>query len=208
MISEWPGIGAQRFRDEYFRSLPLARACSVRGARTLLDWDVLGIVLAASDPADILVVSRGEMLPLPVPRTVATVREYMNAGIGLCVRHGERHHPGLAAIAQSFEDQVGEAHVQLFVTPGGSHGFGWHYDDEDVFIVQTCGVKDYYFRPNTVAADRPAHPDVFGVYSAERSPLYTAHLVADDFLYLPARWWHMARCLSDSLSISVGVIPR
>jgi ribosomal protein L16 Arg81 hydroxylase len=39
----------------------------------------------------------------------------------------------------------GEVHVQLFVAPAGTHSFGWHYDDEDVYIVQTEGSKDYFF---------------------------------------------------------------
>jgi 50S ribosomal protein L16 3-hydroxylase len=99
----------------------------------------------------------------------------------------------------------GSAHVQLFVTPGRTHGFGWHYDDEDVFILQTVGVKDYYFRANTVAAEVAAHPDAFARFDVETSPLCTARLLAGDFLYLPARWWHMATCERDALSISVGV---
>ena len=40
----------------------------------------------------------------------------------------------------------GTPQVQVFATPAGTHGFGWHYDLEDVFIAQTAGMKDYYFR--------------------------------------------------------------
>ena len=86
-------------------------------------------------------------------------------------------------------------------------GFGWHYDAEDVFIAQTAGEKDYYFRENTVEADTPFPPKDFQAYHAETSALQTAHLVAGDFLYIPARWWHMALCREDALSISVGVMP-
>ena len=35
-------------------------------------------------------------------------------------------------------------------TPGGQYGFGWHYDAEEVFIVQTTGRKLYSLRKNTV----------------------------------------------------------
>jgi ribosomal protein L16 Arg81 hydroxylase len=35
----------------------------------------------------------------------------------------------------------------------------------------------------------------------------TATLVAGDFLYIPSRWWHMALCKEDALSISVGLMP-
>jgi hypothetical protein len=30
-------------------------------------------------------------------------------------------------------------------------------------------------------------------------------LIAGDWLYVPARWWHVAKCVEDSLSISLGV---
>jgi ribosomal protein L16 Arg81 hydroxylase len=95
----------------------------------------------------------------------------------------------------------------VFATPAGTHGFGWHYDLEDVFIAQTAGVKDYYFRPNTVEADTPFPPPDFSGYHKETSPLMTATLVPGDFLYVPSRWWHMALCKEDALSISVGLMP-
>lgn len=56
-----------------------------------------------------------------------------------------------------------------------------------------------------MAADQPAHPDMFARFPAESSALCTATLVAGDFLHLPSRWWHMAVCREDALSISVGV---
>jgi ribosomal protein L16 Arg81 hydroxylase len=33
----------------------------------------------------------------------------------------------------------------------------------------------------------------------------TARLFAGDWLYIPSRWWHMAKCIEDSLSISLGL---
>ena len=132
----------------------------------------------------------------------------MRMGIGLCMRHTERCHPRLALLATQFETALpGDVQVQIFVTPGETHGFGWHYDAEDVFIAQVAGVKDYYFRENTVEASTPFPPRDFSGYHAEKSALMTATLVPGDFLYIPARWWHMALCREDALSISVGVMP-
>lgn len=78
------------------------------------------------------------------------------------------------------------------MSPGGTHGFGWHHDDEDVFIAQAAGVKDHYFRASTVAADLPADAAAFERYARETSALCTATLIEGDFLYLPSRGWHMA----------------
>jgi ribosomal protein L16 Arg81 hydroxylase len=80
----------------------------------------------------------------------------MARGIGVVIRRAERNHPDLAALAAAFVRNLpGEVHLQLFVTPAGTNNFGWHYDVEDVFIVQTAGAKDCYFRENTVDRDRP-----------------------------------------------------
>jgi 50S ribosomal protein L16 3-hydroxylase len=206
MLSDWLGaLSIDEFRTRFLGVAPAAQPATALAARAVLSWDRLDGVLRTA--SDILVVAQGNLLPVAPPRSVAALGGYFAAGVGLCIRHSERHDPGLAAVAAAF-DELGTAQVQLFVTPGGTHGFGWHYDDEDVFIAQTAGTKDYYFRANTVAATEPARPEVFARYRDETSPLATATLVAGDFLYIPARWWHMAVCREDALSISVGVTPH
>jgi hypothetical protein len=205
MWSAWLGeTTLEEFRRTAFAHAPIARPATVRDPGELLDWDVVDEVLRADPGPDVLVVARGHRLALPVPRSLAQVRAYMAGGIGLCVRDAERCHPRLAALAANFTTTLGRARVQLFVTPGGTHGFGWHYDDEDVFIAQTAGVKEYWFRANTVSLE-PARPEAFARYPDEASAMCTAELIAGDFLYIPARWWHMAVSREDALSISVGV---
>jgi ribosomal protein L16 Arg81 hydroxylase len=101
--------------------------------------------------SDVLVVGRNSLIALPIPETLTEVRELMSQGVGLVVRQAERHDAGLSNLAEVFSHDIpGEVHIQLFVTPGGTYGFGWHYDDEDVFIAQTAGTKDYFLRENTV----------------------------------------------------------
>ena len=124
----------------------------------------------------------------------------------MVIRHGERHDEGIARVATSLPQRIpGAVQAQLFVTPAGTHGFGWHYDDEDVFVVQTSGIKNYYFRDNTVLRDRSADSADFTQFHGETSPVGSARLIPGDFLYIPARWWHMAKCAEDSLSISLGL---
>jgi hypothetical protein len=209
MLQQWLGATSlEAFCMDQLQRAPLARPGTVVEPHRLLDWELLGDVVAAEAGPDTLVVARGALLPFVPPRSMDELRAYLRIGVGFCMRHAERCHPVLGAVAEAFRADLGAAQVQLFVTPGGTHGFGWHYDDEDVFIAQTAGVKDYYFRANTVAADVAAHGSVFGRYAEETSPLCTATLCPGDFLYLPARWWHMAVCRETSLSVSVGVRPR
>jgi 50S ribosomal protein L16 3-hydroxylase len=207
LLERWLGpLGLEGFRREHLRHAPLALPGTADSARELFDWNVLQVVLKSSEP-DVLVVARGELVAVPPPRNARELGLYLRHGIGLCIRHSERHHPSLARVASEFETTFlgSRAQVQLFVTPAQTHGFAWHFDDEDVFIAQTIGKKDYLFRENTVAADEVARPEVFTRFSTERSSICAARLHDGDFLYIPSRWWHMAECLEDSLSISVGV---
>ena len=186
-------------REAWARPGSAARACE------LLDWQRLERVLADGS-ADAIVCADGVRLPWPAPRDWLELRAYFRLGVGLCLRHAERCDVGLACLgnelAEAFERPT---QVQLFVTPGGTHGFSWHYDREDVFIVQTAGHKDYMMRENTIERDAAFPPPDFTAFRAETSPLQAATLLAGDFLYIPARWWHMASAREDALSVSIGV---
>ena len=204
-LAEWIApLTIDQFVRMHLQQAPFASPSTGSRSVALLDWSVVDRVLAAAAPADVLVCARGGLVPDPVPRSVAELRGLMDRGIGLCIRRAEGGDDGLRALAADFATGLpSDVHVQLFVTPGGTHGFGWHWDEEDVFIVQTRGQKQYFFRENTV--DRSGD---FARFHDERSPLMTAELLAGDVLYIPARWWHMARCVTDSLSISIGARPR
>lgn len=200
-------MSVAQFEHGVLQKQAWARPAAARLDVPRLDWETLGRVLASKPAPDVLVVARGKLLNERAPRTLGQLRALLGRGIGLCVRHSERHDPGLAEVTQSLVSCFGRSvQLQLFVTPGRTHGFGWHYDAEDVFIVQTAGVKDYYFRKNTVDPRRPhgSRPD-FTRFHREVSPLQTARLIAGDCLYIPSRWWHMAESIEDSLSMSFGV---
>jgi hypothetical protein len=170
-------------------------------------WDSLSRLLRAKPSPDVLVVAGGKLMKDAPPRSLIELELLMRRGIGLCVRRSERHEAGLGAFSSSIAACLGRrVHLQVFATPGGTHGFGWHYDAEGVLIVQTAGVKDYYFRENTVDRRVPdgTRPD-FSRFRCESSPLQTARLIAGDCLYIPARWWHMARSVEDALSMSLGI---
>jgi 50S ribosomal protein L16 3-hydroxylase len=210
MLADWIApLDVEGFMRSHLQRSAWAHPASARSAIATLGWDTLGEVLAAVDPPpDVIVCAGGKQLPFPAPRDLTELRAYMRIGVGLAMRHTQRCHPRLAAIAADFARHLpGAVQVQIFATPAGTHGFGWHYDAEDVFIAQTVGIKDYYFRANTVEADAPFPPQDFMGYHAECSPLQTATLVPGDFLYIPSKWWHMAECKEDALSISVGVMP-
>jgi ribosomal protein L16 Arg81 hydroxylase len=197
------------FVRAHLQKQPYAAAGAASGATTLFGWDTLARVLAGAPPPDVIVVSRGQLMNSPTPREATAARALLQQGVGVVIRRAEQHDAGLATLAAAFARTLsGEAHVQLFITPAGTHSFGWHYDFEDVFILQTAGVKEYYFRDNTVdrITARGASPD-FTRFRQEVSPLAGARLLPGDWLYIPARWWHVAKCVEESFSISIGVFP-
>jgi 50S ribosomal protein L16 3-hydroxylase len=209
MIEEWLNpMSVSLFARDYLRTQPYASSSSASRATSIFDWDTLDRLLTRNPP-DVLVVARGKLLELSTPKSLREALELLTSGVGLVIRRAEKIDDGIAGLAASVTQRIpGQVHVQLIVTPAGTYGFGWHYDDEDVFIVQTEGSKDYFFRDNTVERERPSGtgPD-FSRFGHETSPIGTARLLSGDWLYIPARWWHAAKCIEDSLSISLGIFP-
>jgi ribosomal protein L16 Arg81 hydroxylase len=210
MLDQWLNpTSVSLFSRDYLRKQPYARPFAARNAMAIFTWATLDRLLTERPAADILVVARGKLVEVATPRCLADARSLMVEGIGLVIRRAEQHDAGLAKLAASFAERIpGEVHVQLFVTPAGAYGFGWHYDDEDVFIAQTDGAKDYFFRGNSVEhLRRPEATPDFSRVREETSSIGSARLIAGDWLYIPSRWWHVAKCVEDSLSISLGVRP-
>jgi ribosomal protein L16 Arg81 hydroxylase len=187
------------FERNHLGKAPCARPAAAIEAVSLCTWQTL---------ADVLTVAGGATVEVRPPRSRADVLGMMENGVSVVVRAAERNDAGLARLAERFERVLpGEVHVQLYATPAGTNSYGWHFDFEDVFIAQTAGVKDYYFRANTVARDALLGDKLdFTSFRNERSPLMSARLIAGDWLYLPARWWHLVKCVEESLSISVGIM--
>lgn len=185
------------------RRAPFADVGVVPEHVTAFDWARLDRVLG-DRAADVLVVRDSVLSEEEPPRSAEQLRLLFARGAGIVVRRAERHDEELAALAEAFARELGgRSHIQLFATPGKTRGFGWHYDEEDVCILQTHGVKTYYFRANTGKIE-PGRFD-FARIRDETSPLMSCTLVARDMLYLPRHMWHAAKADEDSLSVSIGV---
>lgn len=210
MLRDWLApLPVEAFIESNLGRAPYARPSTASSAIPLCDWSVLEAALEALPFPDVLVATQGRLVDVPIPRTLAAVRRLMRQGLGVVVRNTERHDPELAELARAFaRDLHGEVHIQLYATPAHTQTFGWHFDFEDVFIAQTLGTKDYYFRDNTVARHLvPGPRPDFSVISRETSQLLSATLIPGDWLYIPSRWWHLVRSVEDALSISIGVVP-
>lgn len=202
-------LSKQQFSAEYLHRLPFARANGADEITSLASWEVLGRIL--EQQADVMVVKQGTQRVSHDPRNLQEARQLCDEGYTILVRHAEQHDAGLKQLADSFQrDFHAPVDVHLYVTPAGTHGFSWHYDAEDVFIIQTAGVKEYSLRKNTVNP----WPLVETIpqnmrYERELMPMMRVELRAGDWLYVPCGYWHKGDAAAGreaAISLAVGVL--
>lgn len=197
----------REFFENNFLRLPYAQPEGCKGLLKRTSWELIDSLLQAPD-ADVMVVKSGQRWEESRTPTPQEARNLHGEGYTLLVRHAERQDSELARIAQSFaQDFWGEVDVHLYATPGESFGFGWHYDVEDVFILQLEGTKEYSLRKNTVNP----WPVLDNMpqdlrYEREIMPMMKCELAAGDWLYIPHGYWHMGEGTSDAVSLAVGVM--
>ena len=200
-------IPKTKFVQEYFHRLPFSLAGAARSVCQLGSWEVLGEILG-QDGVDVMVVRDGQQYAGTDPRTLEEAKTLSCEGYTILVRHAESHHEQLNKLATGFEDDFhAPANIHIYATPAGKHGFSWHYDAEEVFIMQTSGRKEYSLRKNTVHPWPLVEtiPQDMG-YSREITPLMRVLLHAGDWLYIPCGYWHKAEAQeSDETAISLAV---
>jgi 50S ribosomal protein L16 3-hydroxylase len=204
LLGDFP---AQRFLEEFYHRLPFSRPGGATGIAPEIGWDRVR-ALVESTGADLLLSRRGQLTSEASAPSFDTVRRLYAEGFTITVRSAERHDPDLARLAGEFHaDFLAPVNIHLYCTPSGGHGFGWHYDVEDVFVLQTEGAKVYSLRKNTVnpwpvleTMPRDLH------FEREGSPVITCRLEAGDVLYIPAGWWHIAKTEAESKSLAVGLM--
>jgi 50S ribosomal protein L16 3-hydroxylase len=198
-----------RFVADYYQRLPYSAPGSATSLCELGTWDAL-IAVLARDGADVLVCRQNERYSGDVPRSDEAARRLIDDGYTLLVRHAERHDERLAQLAAAFAaDFAAPVNIHMYATPAGQFGFGWHYDAEEVFIIQTAGRKEYSLRKNTVnpwPIEETLPADMH--YEREIMPLIRCELAAGDWLYIPSGYWHKGTSRELALSLAIGVRPR
>jgi ribosomal protein L16 Arg81 hydroxylase len=201
------GVPLARFIDENYLRQPFSLAGGCRHFCHLGSWATLENILAQQG-ADLILGRQGERWPGDSPTNVTQARQIVAEGYTLGIRHAQRHDAGLAELAAQFNrDFHAPIDIHLYCTPGGSPGFGWHYDAEEVFVLQTQGSKEWQLRKNTVnpwplVETLPENMR----HEREIMPLVRCTLAAGDWLYIPSGWWHRTEAGDESISLSIGVL--
>lgn len=201
-------LAPRAFLDKHWGRLPLERRGGARAALGLIDDERLARILDA-EGVDAFLARDGAMWEGGRPPGASKARELRAEGWTTAVRGARKHDAGLAALAEEFERAFGApVDVHLYATPAGRTGFGWHYDVEDVFILQVRGAKEYPLRKNTVHP----WPVLEGMgrdlrYEREVSPVVPVRLEEGDALYIPPGWWHRAAAGAEAtLTIALGIM--
>lgn len=200
-------IRKAKFVEEYYHKLPFSLNGAARPVCKLGTWEVLGDILGQDD-VDVMVVCDGRQYAGPNPVTSEAAQALNGEGYTILVRHAEKHNKELEALATAFRDDFhAPVNIHIYATPPGKYGFSWHYDAEEVFIMQTGGRKEYSLRKNTVnpwpLVETIPHDMQ---YPRELTPLMRVLLSAGDWLYIPCGYWHKANARdSDETAISLAL---
>jgi Cupin superfamily protein. len=118
----------------------------------------------------------------------------------------ERHSAGVLHLRHITERAFhANAHANLYITPRTSRGFGPHWDNHDVFILQFEGKKAWTVYDSPVLLPGRKRQFVDGEWN-EVDPTLKATLEPGDLLYLPRGFVHEANATDEvSCHITLGI---
>ncbi|MEU1281108.1 cupin domain-containing protein [Streptomyces sp. NPDC005805] len=171
----------------------------------LLRWDDLNALLTHHrlEPPRLRLSTDGKTLPqhtysVPVTTRRSTVwhrlkpaelHRHLADGATLVLDPIDELHPGVGALAQELERQLRTGvQVNAYASWTPEEGFGVHWDDHDVLVLQLDGAKRWRIHGPTRQA--PLHRDTDVPEPPPGEPLVELVLNAGDMLYLPRGWWH------------------
>ncbi|WP_328969399.1 cupin domain-containing protein [Streptomyces sp. NBC_00239] len=201
---------AQRLGGDTFLAQTCFRAHAViRSAGTtvpdLLTWDDINEIVAAHrlEPPRMRLSRAGEA----VPATAYSVLRTNRRGVSWYQPQPTEFHARLAEGASLVIDAIDQIHPpvraaaagleRFFRTPvqanayaswTSEEGFGTHWDDHDVVVLQLEGSKRWKIYGPTRQA--PAWRDVEAPEAPTGEPIADIVLTPGDLLYLPRGWWH------------------
>jgi 50S ribosomal protein L16 3-hydroxylase len=208
-------VGQQNLHSFLSRNLfrlPYAAPFNGKKFQGLIDWSLLNEIFLTKH-ANCWLVKNGKLSDdtqlTPGVLTEEQALHGYQSGKTVLIRHAEKAHSKVLAVADEFRNAFhSPIDIQIYVTPGGNEGFDWHYDIEDVFVIQSRGEKEFRLIPNTVTP-RPlpflTKTNCRFEYENKKTEI-RCWLKPGDFLYIPAGYWHKAKALTDSFHLSVGVM--
>ncbi|MEU6755306.1 cupin domain-containing protein [Streptomyces sp. NPDC046685] len=223
--ASWAGrLGGDTFLAQtYHRSY--AHFPGTADTAGLFSWDDLNRIIATQrlEPPRLRLSADGEMVPLhryAIPTTnrravtwsriqPADFHAQLKDGASLVLDAVEKIHPAVGAAAEGLERFLGTSvQANAYASWTDREGFGLHWDDHDVVVVQVHGSKRWRLYGSTREA--PTFRDVESPERPEGDPVADIILVPGDVLYLPRGWWHAVTADqgTESLHLTFGLVPH
>lgn len=198
-------FATREFFEQCYGREPVLCPQSARFARELASVETCRRLITRAD-VDVMLVRDGRPAHVTRP-SLQKAEELFSDGFTWVLRDVDHGDDDLAQFGRCLASELhGSLHLQVYRTPGGHHGFGWHFDPEEVFFIQTVGNKRMRLRRNTqhphpIAEQMPT----FLSPRDEAGPIVEHLLGPGDCLYIPAGYWHAASADEPTVSISAGV---
>ncbi|MEW2586280.1 JmjC domain-containing protein [Streptomyces virginiae] len=223
--ASWAGrLGGDTFLAQtYHRSY--AHFPGTANTAGLFSWDDLNRIIATQrlEPPRLRLSADGEMVPLhryAIPTTnrravtwsriqPADFHAQLKDGASLVLDAVEKIHPAVGVAAEGLERFLGTSvQANAYASWTDREGFGLHWDDHDVVVVQVHGSKRWRLYGSTREA--PTFRDVESPESPEGDPVADIVLAPGDVLYLPRGWWHAVTADqgTESLHLTFGMVPH
>ncbi|MBG6143379.1 hypothetical protein IWQ51_001498 [Labrenzia sp. EL_142] len=213
------GLLFSEFLEGFWERSPRLSRGVLRDPQSLFDTSALEACIAASSPkvGHIPSIVSGQIArpmsdtELRAPTNTA-IAAY-NCGATILAPRVELSIPKVAILCRQLDNAflshglpIKQAtFANAYLTPASTQGFGAHYDDHCVFVLQMWGSKHWVVAPpeNPLPSERCTEviPD-----DAAKTKLLEIDLRAGDVLYVPRGFVHYARCTHEpSLHLTVGI---
>jgi hypothetical protein len=148
---------------------------------------------------------RGFTYPVLEP---VRLREQLRDGATLVLDGVDQLHPPVRELAAGLERELAErVQVNLYASFRERKGFGLHWDDHDVLVLQLAGRKRW--RVYGMTRRYPLHRDLAEPREPDGDPVWDGFLEAGALVHVPRGHWHDAMAGAEpSLHLTVGIIRQ
>ncbi|MEV6654956.1 cupin domain-containing protein [Streptomyces sp. NPDC051219] len=191
----------------------------------LVSFDTLNQLLATHrlEPPRLRLSLEGEALPVhryatPVVTRRTTVwqrihpaelHERLAEGASLVLDAIDHLHEPISDLATTLERRLRtRIQVNAYASWTEQEGFGTHWDDHDVIVLQIAGAKRWRLYGPT--RHKPMYRDTAAPEAPPTDPVAELVLKPGDLLYLPRGWWHAVTADqgTHSLHLTCGITPH
>lgn len=203
------------------RTIALQQSSDAERLKGLPDWPALRALLRSGTlkPGDFRVRARDELVPelfyfIKGKAKPDAVESLLDKNASVIFRRLERHFPALDALCRDIASRTGElCFVDGIVQTGPGGALGFHYDVEDMLVLQVEGSKRWRIHDTALAHPVETGPvDSAAVMSGTSTALFDDVLNPGDTLLVPAGFTHhcdngAGPSPGRSLHLSVCLVP-